>query len=370
MKVLMVGITSGLGGVENFICNISELLVKRGVQVDFLVHQTPDPRIMKRINDINSNLYYVKGIKRGIFSFWRDITKFYKKHQYDIVHIHECGPSFSIYILPILLKKNTKIIVHSHNGDGKKLNILAKILKKIQNKKADGFWACSEVAADWLFNKNIISSEKYSLIYNGIDINKYSFSLDAREKIRKEFNLVNKLVFGSVARFERQKNHYFMIDMFNEYQKNDENSVLLLIGEGTLKNEIQNKVIKLGIEKKVLFLGLKNNVNEFMSAFDVFLLPSLFEGLPFVGIEAQAAACPLLVSNTVSEQLKITKLVNYFDLNSSMEEIVNNMDVRLSLSERLSDIYTKDIREKGYSLVDTVNKIYEKYVKIINYRKD
>lgn len=262
-------------------------------------------------------------------------------------------------ILPVIAaskNKNATVVVHSHNNDVPK-NIIKKILdrlnKKILHKKSDIRFACSNSAGEWMFN-----SQDFSVIYNGIELNKFIFNKQIRDKIRKNFHVEDKIVLGHVGRFEEQKNHDFLIDVFYDvYQKNN-NYVLLLIGTGSNESKIKEKVKQLGLENNVIFLGVVNNPESYYNAMDIFLLPSKFEGLGIVNIEAQTNGLPCIVSSVVPDEAVINNCVKIpLSVEQWSKQILStkcgerkidlnklcNYDIKIS-SQKLCENYEKNIR--------------------------
>ena len=222
--------------------------------------------------------------------------------------------------MPVIVAKRQKIkhiIIHSHNSNTPS-GLLRKLLNAL-NKPflhlGTDFFACSKLAGEWLFGKNFLKKHELKIINNAVDIDKYKFNAQTRENIRNELECREKFVIGHVGRFCYQKNHDFLINVFYEVQKEDKDMILLLIGEGELKEEIQEKVKKLNIQDNVIFLGTTNKVQNYLQAMDLFVLPSRFEGLPVVGIEAQASGTKCLFSNNITKETKIVDNTEFLDLN-------------------------------------------------------
>lgn len=362
-KVLIIGMTSGVGGVETFISNLLNRLDKKKFEVDLLLFQEPNEKyinILKRAN----NIYYVHSIKKNPGKYFIDILRFYKNHKYDIIHLNESTAKLFVYCWPSTFVKHTKLIVHSHNGGGKRLFHI--ILRPFQNSAAYGFWSCSIAASRWMFGKRRVRNNTIKIIKNGVNIDKYLFSSSIRDEYRKKMNIKKDTrVIGSIARFEIQKNHTFILDVFNDYLKRDKNALLILVGDGSLKKTVEEKTLRLGIENKVMFLGNRDDVCNLLQVFDVLLMPSLYEGLPFIGLEAQAASLPIVASSSVDKNLKITKYVHFLNLKDNLnkwsnviENSINSFtDIRINSRE-----YTKrKFIESHYDLNETVNRIENLY---------
>ena len=317
-KVLIIGMTGKIGGVETFISNLLDKIDNKKFKVDLLLFNEVNDKYKNTLKKAN-NVYYIHPIKNNPMKYFIDIIRFYIKHKYDIIHLNECTAKLFVYCWPSIFIKREKLIVHSHSG-GQKKNIFHTFLKKWQNHKASAFWSCSEEASEWMFGKKIIDKENIKLINNGIDVDKYLYSKSTRDAYRDKMKVQSDtVVIGSIARFESQKNHELIINIFDNYLKKNADSLLVLVGEGSLKKDIMNKVSNLGIQKKVLFLENRDDIPNLLQSFDVLLMPSLYEGLPFVGLEAQASGIPVITSNTVDASLKITRLVDFINLNDSLD---------------------------------------------------
>ena len=238
---------------------------------------------------------------------------------------------------------------------------MGNMFKPLLKKYATDYFACSKLAGEWLFGKENVENGKVKIIHNAVDYQKFKMNEEVRNSIRKELNIEDKLVIGHVGRFTNQKNHTFLIDIFNEIHKKNSNSVLMLVGIGEKEDEIKEKVKKLEIEQNVLFMGFQDNVNELMWAMDVFLMPSLYEGLPVVGVEAQATGMPCFMSkDVVTDEVKITEGVKFISLNETAEkwaeEILN------------SDLERKDTRDDlkkaGYFIDDMAGELADFYKKV------
>lgn len=356
-KVLMIGMTEGVGGVETFICNVKKNL-SLDVHMDFLVHQDINERYYADILSNNSKIFKVTGIKENIFKFLKDIFKFYKHNKYDVVHINECDAKMFIYAIPLLFDKNTKLIIHSHSTSTENKYVHG-VLKFFQNQRANIKIACSDMAYKFMFGE----CENKIIIHNGIDLGNFSYDKDVRVVKRKELGIEDEIVLCSIARFTAEKNHKKIVDIFYEFNKINKNSKLVLVGVGPLEEEIKDMVKELNISNRVLFLGNRYDVNQLLSALDVFLLPSLFEGLPFVSLEGQACSILFFASNNVSREIAVTDLVHFLDLKQDSEEWAREIEnVLNSKINRESIIYQQKIKNAGFDIkevCENLEKIYK-----------
>ena len=363
-KILVFGISSCMGGVENVIFNYSSRLEKNGYILDYLVINEI-PSFLREYISENSKVFVVSDIIKNYFGYRQGIKKVLGENQYDVLWYNV--NSLNDITLLKLAKKIPVHILHAHNSRymGKKwLYILHLIHKQQIAKYTTHYIACSKVAGEFMFPNNSIVKKKFTILKNAIDINKYIPDKKIREQLRKKYNLENRFVIGHVGRFMLQKNHEFIIDIFVEILKKKSNAELFLIGDGELMENIQKKVESYNISDKVIFRGAISNVNEMYQIMDAFLLPSFYEGLPLVGVEAQSAGLPCFFSDTISNELAITELANFISLNKSAEEWANKiLDISKNFERRN---YSYDIQQAGFDIDKNVHNfivIIEKYKK-------
>lgn len=357
------------GGIQALVVEIAKNVDKEKIQLDFLLLDDGNHYELEDVlKEYKCNIYKLNGIwVKNVFDFFKykkAVDDFFKTHNdYKVVHMHASSKNYMI------LKKAKKYgipirIAHSHNIDFQTKNVLKKIcgnMFKIPLKKyATNYFACGKLAGRWLFGDKIINSDKFVVIHNAIDYNKFRFDQTIRDKIRKELEISeNEILFGNVGRFTNQKNHEFLIDIMYEINKINSNTKLVLIGTGEKESIIKQKIRELNLEKVVIILGFKNNVYDYMKAMDVFLLPSKYEGLPVVGIEAQASGLPMFASkDVVTDELKITNLLKFISLDKSAKEWAEEI-----LSSNLNRMNTEqDLRKNGYFIQDTVSLLEKFYL--------
>lgn len=237
--------------------------------------------------------------------------------EYDIVHIHI--PNAAFIVLSCAKKYGVPVrIVHSHNSRGAD-GFIKKIRNFLLNRWgihfANRYMACSLKAGEYLFGRKMCMQEQFTILNNAIFLDKYKFDLEKRKEIRGSLGIGEEILLGHVGRFVEQKNHMLLLDIFSKLWEKGWKGKLLLLGEGELKNEVEKKAESLHIKERVILVGAVPNVNEYMSAMDVFLLPSLYEGLPVVCVEAQAAGLPCIISSEVSREIKVSDLVQFLNVN-------------------------------------------------------
>lgn len=354
------------GGQESYLMNMYRNVDHSKVIFDFFTpYYCDNENIKKEIENLGGKIYIYNGRFNGEGNkkdLKKNVKDFFEEHkEYKIVHIHS-GSTFALmYISKIARTSGVEnVIVHSHCGGFK--NLKYKVIKLISTpyllKYPTKYYACSNLAAEWKFPKSIVKNNKYVVLKNAVDTSKLYYSEEIRNKMRKELKIEDKFVVGHIGRFSIQKNHEFIIDVFRKILEKKKNSVLLLIGTGELQDNIKLKVKELGIEKNVLFLNLRKDINELLNSMDVFLLPSFFEGLPVVGIEAEATGLPVYTSDRVTKELPIQDLVKYYSLDDGSEKWANNIIDDYKGKNRRNT--TDEIIKSGYD-VKVAAKIMQDY---------
>ena len=308
MKILQVGLGNNPGGVEAFVMNYFRELSKQGISFDF-VSMYGTIAYEAEILHLGGRVFYVPNVKKDYFGYVKAFRELLRREQYDVVHVNMLSAA---NILPLRLAKEAgvkKVIAHSHNASAP--GVIRKILDKWNrpklNRYADEKFACSETAGRWLFGNPAYENGEVTLVANAIGTEKYGFSLENRGEIRRKLGLRDELLIGHVGRFQVQKNHEAIVRIFGKVCKEDSNARLCLIGDGELKEQVGQKLQELGILDKVIFAGVCQDVERYLSAMDVFLFPSLFEGLPFTLLEAQANGLPCLITDTITREAVLSE---------------------------------------------------------------
>lgn len=370
IRVLHVVGNMGIGGIETLIMNIYRNIDRDKVQFDFLIHNPTEGEYADEIKKLGGHIYRMPVLRDKTrtyywryFEYKRALKKFFLEHQeIKVLHGHMTNTA-SIY-MPIAMKYgNVKcLITHSHQTEATPglSGIVTNILQKNIEKIATDYFACSKEAAKWIYSPALINEEKVKIISNGVDVNKYHYNDIEQKKLKLQMKYNGKIVIGNVARFKEVKNHTFLIDIFAELHKLNPDTVLLLIGQGELEKDVKKKVMSLGLSDSVDFLGARNDVPMLLKIFDIFLLPSLSEGLPLVGIEAQAAGLPVLAADTVTKELNITGNVEFLSLEKPAKfwaqrvlDIVNNFS-RKDMTEA--------VRLAGYDIKETAKWLQKFYL--------
>lgn len=362
-KVLLIGMTSGIGGVETFITNLVENIDQSKFEVDVLLFQNVNSRYSEQLSHVK-HIQRVHAINVHPWHYLKDIVSLYLKNKYDIVHVSECTAKLFVYCWPVIFSRHSKLVVHSHNGNGE-ISIANRVLAPIQRVTADQLWSCSNEASRWMFGAKFRNYNVHA-IKNGIDVQQYAFSNDKRTKIRNKLGIKDDVVvIGSVGRFEKQKNHEFLIDVFKQYHQINPKSQLVLVGNGSLRRHIEQKVIDNGLTESVNFLGNRSDVDYLLQGFDTLLMPSLYEGLPYVALEAQAAGLPILAADTIDSETNIVGTVEFLNLEMSSTTWAAKITEIISEDYNRADI--KHINEEfvrhGYALKETIRRIQQLYLK-------
>jgi glycosyltransferase involved in cell wall biosynthesis len=364
IRVLHIVNIMNRGGLETMIMNLYKNIDRTKVQFDFLTHSTQPGDYDNEIKELGGNIYSVVSRRQGILKNRRQLMEFFKKHpEYNIVHMHVSSLS---YITPLKIATMGNVstrVIHSHSSKHERGSI-HKLLHMINQRKikkyATNYFACSNVAAKWLYGDRLYNELDIHLINNSIDAQKFSFNEEVRNIVRKKLNIEDNFVIGHVGRFTDAKNHIFLIDIFKEIHNIYPNSVLMLVGRGELENEIKNRVIKLGLEDSVMFMGVRSDIPELLQAMDVFLFPSLYEGLPVTLVEAQAAGLRIIASDSITKEIDLTGLVQFVSLRQPASEWAKEVLNYLNGYERKD---TFDIISKaGYDVKTLTKELVQFYL--------
>lgn len=351
------------GGVEAVIMNYYRNIDRTKVQFDFICDDDSTNIPYEEIESLGGRVILIPPYQK-VFKYQKELIRIFKENKYKIVHSH----INTLSLFPLRAAKKAKVpvrIAHSHSTTNKKewkRSIIKNILRPFSKVFANKYMACTEHAGRWLFGDKEYDKGNVYLLNNAIDLDKFKYDEVIRNNKRKKLNISDdQIVIGHIGRFATVKNHTFIIDVFNEYHKENNNSILLLVGQGPLMDEIKDKVNALGLSDAVKFLGQRNDVNELYQAMDIFLFPSLYEGLGMVVIEAQTAGLPCVCSTEVPEVAKVTDLVDFIDLSKSTNEWSNKLENNL-IKDRNN--YINSVKNSGYDIkieVEKLEKVYSRF---------
>ena len=326
MRILhIVNDLSNIGGIQKWIMNYFEYIDRNKIVFDFAYHNSCEPlnqSFVYKIYNLGGNIIELPKI--SVCSL-QENTKIFREvlhrgEKYKIVHCHMANAAF-LY-LKVAKEENVPVrILHSHQNKAADQfsHVVRNIpLIKMGLKYSNLRFACSSLAGDWLFK-----NQKYQVIPNAIDLQKFNYSEIRRKNIRQKMNCENKFVIGSVGRLCAQKNYFFAIDIFSKIKKLKHNAVFWIIGIGPLEQKLKAYVEALDLKESVIFLGSRNDISDFYQGMDAFFLPSLYEGLGIVNIEAQASGLHCVVSDAMPEEVFATNLIEAHSLEAPKDEWVN-----------------------------------------------
>lgn len=348
------------------IMEIYRKIDKELIQFDFVIDNNDEKFYVPEIERMGGRVYVLEKYKFfNHFSFVRLWKKFLKEHnEYKIIHCHV--RSVASIVLKIAKQYEIKTICHSHstsNGKGLK-SLLKQILQRQIPKYTDCFMACSKESAKWLYGEKIAKSKNCFIINNAIDSKKYSFDNDIRQDIRKKIGIDSEtILIGQIGRIEYVKNHEFSINLFKKLiKKTNKKYKLIIIGDGSLKSKIYNLCNEYGILNNAIFTGNVNNVNEYLQAIDLLLMPSYYEGLPLCLVEAQAASLKCIISDNIYDGIIINNLIkqlSIFDVDSWIKYIAN-----LKYPTKRENYY-KEIKKSGFDINDNIEKLKKIYFTLL-----
>ncbi len=350
------------GGVESVVMNYYRNIDKTKYQFDFLCDSDSKNIPYQEIENLGGKVILIPPYQK-IFKYQKVLKKILKENNYQIVHSH----INTLSIFPLYAAKKSQVpirIAHSHSTSSKKeikRNLIKNILKPFSKLYATDYFCCSKLAGIYQFSKKTYENGQVYLLNNAIDINKYSYNKKIRQSKRKELGIKpTNIVIGHIGRFITQKNHIFLVDTFYEILKTNPNYLLVMIGQGPLQKNIQKKIEKLNISQNVLLLGQRNDVHELLQAIDIFLLPSLYEGLPLSLIEAQTASLPCLISNNITKEAKILNTTHYLKLD---KDVWASHILKYTNYKRIPNLHNSSI--KKYNIIYQVKQLETKYQELL-----
>lgn len=353
IRVLQVIGSLGYAGVEAVVMNYYRNIDTSKVQFDFITCSMTPQRYDDEIIERGGIIIRIPSRSRKPFQYMHALSKAIKENHYDIVHINQNSASMAMDMLVCKRCGVKTVIGHSHNT---RCNVLWQhyLFRPFVNMLCNYRFACSEAAGEWVFGKR----KDVFICHNAIDSDKYAFSEAIRAKYREELGLENKYVVGFIGRLHEQKNLFRAMAIFAEVKKKNNNAVFVLVGDGELKEKLKQLVRDLNVADAVSFLGQRDDVANIMSVFDVFFMPSLYEGMPVVMAEAQAAGLKCVVSDRVPAP-NLTGRVEYLSLDQSNEEWVRSL---LSDFETDRKSVTEQIKKENYDIKTEANKLQNFYM--------
>lgn len=372
-KAIRVLVTAplGYGGITSMMINIQSHMDRSKVNFDYLVfHDQEDPMddVVKKLGSkklvASADHIKIRPLRRILRI--NEVRKVCKFNHVQILHYNADSAADLTNIIGAKLGGVKYITIHSHNAGfgtaGIGTKILSSCLKPLIPILCDTYWGCSDLAARFLFPKSIITQGKYRVLPNGIELSRFDYNPQIRERAREELGIQGKFVIGHVGRFTEQKNHSFLLDIFKAIYQKDKDAILLLIGNGNLFEKIKKKATDLGVSDRVIFYGASDEMPKMWQAMDVFLMPSLHEGLPVTGIEAQASGLHCIFSDTITKEVDVTKSSEFVPLNQP-SDVWADIVLKYKNSHRASR--ADKLREAQYDIQQTANTVQELYLNAI-----
>lgn len=344
IRILYVVNHMVVGGIENFLMNIIRNIDLGKYDIEFLYCDGKDTYYDEEIRSYGIKITGITSRSRNLFKHLSELKHFFSRNKFDVVHINYSNATCFTAARAAKKAGVKKIIVHSHSSNASN-PVVHKLCKPLLCHYANMFFACSQLAADWMFTRNVAKS-KVHIIRNAVNTKEFLFSEDKRTTVRNEFDIGDRFVIGHIGRMTDTKNHKFLLNVFNEYHKNDPNSMLLLVGDGELRDEIKRQAQKLEISDSVIFTGIRDDVPELLCAMDCFVMPSYYEGLPVTLVEAQAAGVRTFVSDTITHEVDLTDLISYVSLELQDKEWA--MRLNGNVHERAH--YNSIIADSGFDM--------------------
>lgn len=366
MKIIHFSIANTKGGITQYVLNNWKHIDKTKFHFD-MVTFGGKLDFQNDLEEDGCKVFYVKNrAEDNIEGFQKEIRQIFS-NGYDAVHLHTSF--WKSFELEKLAKHAgiPRIIVHAHNtgvfddaGREEKEKQHYRLRGELTPAIATDFWACSKLAAKWLYADKV-PQEKIRIVNNAIDVRKFQFDGQKRKEIRRQLGWENKLIIGHVGRFSYQKNHEFLIELLEKTVQANPDARLLLLGKGMAEEHIKCLAEQRKLRDKVFFAGIRDDVNEWLQAMDIFALPSRFEGLPIVAIEAQASGVRCLVSDTVTRETAVTDHISFLPLETSLwrDEILSEKK-----EEKAREQYAAQVRKAGYDIREYIKILENMYTRI------
>lgn len=361
MKILQIP-TGGLfsDGILSCIVEYMTAMDKSGMDIRVLATNNPEESIIQRVEKSGCKVVSIPYRKKNIIKYFFELRRYIAKEKIDIVHVHGSSAIMSVELLAAKLAGCKVRIAHSHNTtcENKKAD---QILRPLFDKLYTESFACGQEAGKWMFG-----SKSFTVIPNGRSLQKYEYNSEKRVQYRNKLNVpADAFIIGHVGRFNAQKNHEYLIRIFAEFHKKKTNAYLVFIGTGDTVDKTKRQVIELGLENRVIFTGAINNVPDYLSAFDVMLLPSLYEGLPLVVIEWQISGLPCIISDTITKECAITSLVKFESIKASPAVWAGDIEA-VTVDDRSTnkDKIFCEVKAAGYDIDEETKNLKAKYKKL------
>jgi glycosyltransferase EpsF len=367
-RVLHIVSTMDRGGAETLIMNIYRNIDRQKIQFDFITHTPMKCDFEDEIIQLGGRIYKISSLGQlGPYSYVRELMKIMSSHSYEAVHIHtdfQGGfPALAAKLSGVKIR-----ICHSHSNNWHRGNqfidrTVLKIFQSLIKISSTRFCSCSYEAAKFLFGKRSFKSSKVKILNNGIDLTQFENIKENRNKILHELDIpAGAKIIGHVGRFSTSKNQTFILKVLKKLLEKDKQIFALLVGDGPLKQQVEEEALKLGISDHIRFLGVRSDIPRLMRHFDVFLFPSLFEGFGIVTIEAQSSGTPCVMSDMVPRSTDMgLGLVTYLSLDESIDVWGNKLLDAFKVERPNKQLVFEAISKNGFSIKSTINDWLELY---------
>lgn len=374
INIIHFGLSGNPGGIETYLLKVASRINRSKFVFSFIdtTGSNAEPCFYDEFADLDCHFYTICPRKKSISQNKKDLKKLFNDNIFDVLHFHVNTLS---YIEPVLiaLKHGVKVVIHSRNA-GTRGSFITNTLHFLNKKRIEALndkvtrVAVSELAGKWLFGDN----QKFTILNNGVDTEKFHFNKNARDEVRKSLKIDgDTIALGSIAAFTPAKNQQFILDTLFNMNKGYFKFKVFFVGDGPLKTGIEALAKKYSLENCVEFLGKKSNIPELMSAFDILLLPSFYEGFPNVVLEAQSCGLPCIISNCVTEEVVIDKsLVCRLPINDDSRqewavEINNVANMIHNSGAEFREMAFKTIDERGFSTKNEIERLENLYSSVV-----
>jgi glycosyltransferase EpsF len=361
-RILHIVSAMDRGGAETLIMNVYRNIDRSQIQFDFVVHRSEKGDYDNEILKMGGRIYKISSLGQlGPILYIRELVRIMRLTRYQAVHSHtdyQSGfPAFAAKLAGIQHR-----ICHSHSsnwqkGKGLKERIFLKMLQMIIKASATNYCSCSEEAANFIFGKQILGKRNVKIIKNGIDVSTFTnIDRNCREKILQELHIPEEVItIGHVGTFSESKNQNFILKVLKKLLEKEPRFVALLVGDGPLKQKIEDEAKRLGIHNNIRFLGVRSDIPSIMRAFDVFLFPSVFEGFGIVALEAQCAGTPCVLSDAIPTSVDMgLGLVSFINLNQSIDDWCEEINKGLIINRPENQKIFNQVLSKGYDIKDNI----------------
>lgn len=351
-RVLCLISNMNTGGAETFLMKIYREIDREHYQMDFCINVDGECFYTNEIENMGGKIYHIPPKSQSVKEFKRQLTEIIRENHYEYV-LRITSNAAGFMDLKIAKKAGAQICAarssNSSDGDGWKVRVVHMLGRILYSKYVDVRFAPSDLAAKYTFGKRAYENGDVAILHNGVDLNVFRYDAEVGKKVRDEFGINQEAkVIGHIGRFMKQKNHEFLIDVFAQIHKLDKDACLLLVGSGEMEQQIRDKVEKNGLRDCVIFAGVRLDIPQILSAMDVFLFPSLYEGMPNTVIEAQATGLPCIISDTITREANITGLTEYISLSESAKYWADTVMKHVIGYKRRNT--AEDFKKKGYSI--------------------